>query len=89
MDDSTLQLLARLDERSEHTVKELDEIKQNMAKLPREDTVKLTIAQGLSQHVASHHKPQIGSLAPLALKLGLGAIGIVGTALGIVVALLG
>ena len=88
MDDSTLQLLARLDERSAHTVKELDEIKREVSQLPREDTVKINIAQCLKEHVTSHHKPQIGSLAPLALKLGLGAIGIVGTALGIVVALL-
>ena len=83
MDDNTLQLLARLDERTER-------IDETMKELPREDTVKLIIAQGITQHVEGYHKRvSIASKAsvslPVALylKIGLVLAGMVGAAFGV------
>jgi len=81
MDDNTLQLLARLDERSKNTLDKVNDIKTSMRKLPTEDTVKVTISEAIDRHIAAAHV-ETGSNMPF--KVILAALGLVATALSII-----
>ena len=87
--DTTTKLLttlATLEERSKHAAIDLADIKDEVSRLPREDTVRITVARGIKEHVESCHK-KAGDSKDLALKLGIAAVGVVGTSLAIILSL--
>ena len=87
--DTTTKLLttlATLEERSKHAAIDLADIKDEVSRLPREDTVRITIAKNIKEHVEYYHIKGSNS-KDLALKLAIAAVGVVGTSLAVILSL--